>query len=431
LKLVYYLDSKIPKSLESFVKLFYEDFLIYVSSNGLVRVNKSLVESAVKCFCYNIVRSGVYDTTLTITLDKNNYNGKILYNGGNTKRNKVSYKYTRCLLDFMIKEGYIYLEVGGVESWKISDGVWVPDETSLSKIHRLTPLDDSLEPYLIKSNIKTIPNVVTLRNSKGKDVQFKTTPEIKGIIDMLNNYNEIALRHTVMIGDSEYEIQGKKVFNNSTFDEGGRTYYEGGSIQTLGGNIRSTITIDGEQTVGLDYKSLHPAMCAVREGVLLEKDFDPYAIHIDGFSDKLVRSVCKVIMLICINASNGKSAIGAITGKIASDYRKWKKNEDCKWEELHKHPKPFPTKYAMAELTNRNGYLVPYFHTGEGIKLQNLDSKILDNVIVEFLQKDELVLLVHDEVICRESMKDEVYTSMREAYKEVLGTYDNCIIEEK
>ena len=107
------------------------------------------------------------------------------------------------------------------------------------------------------------------------------------------------------------------------------------------------------------------------------------------------------------------------------------KCEDCKWAELHEHPKAFPIKYAMAELTNRNGYLVPYFHTGEGIRLQNLDSKILDNVVAEFLQKDELVLLLHDEVICRKSVKEEVYVAMREAYKDVLGTYENCKVELK
>lgn len=432
MNLIYYLDTKIPKSLNQFVTLFIDDFIEYVSSGGTVKINKKLAEGAVKCFCYNILRSGVYDNHLRITLDQNNYNGNLTYNGRKIKRNKVSYKYTRCFLDFMVSRGYIHLEIGGIESWVLNkDGVWVPDVTTQSTIYRLTPLDIELEPYLDKTRLKGIPDVIVLKNAKGKEVQFKTTPEIKEIIEMLDKYNALALRHTVMIGDEEYEIQGKKVFNNSSFEDGGRTYYEGGSIQILSSDIRKSITIDGSPVCSLDYTALHPSICAVKEGILLPEGFDPYAVTIKGFDDELVRSLCKMVMLVCINAKDLRSAVGAITSEIASDYRKMKKGEDCKWSLLHSHPKPFPTKDAITLLINRNQYLVPYFHTGYGIKLQNIDSRIMDNIIDRFLQKDELVLLIHDEVICREGIKDDVLYAMKEAYKEVLGTYDNCKIEEK
>ncbi len=429
--LLYYLDRKIPKSLNSLVSSFYLDFFEYLSCSGLNRVNKKLAKEALECFCYNLVRAGVYNQPVNITLDSNSYDGNMMFNGRKAKRKKVSYKYTTCLLDFMVGNGYIHLEKGSVGSWLMVKGKWVPDETTCSQIHRLLPLDERLAPYTKKDNILPLLETVVLRNAKGKDVQFKPTSEIREIIKMLDKYNELALRHTVMVGDDEFEVQGKKVFNNSSFDDGGRTYYAGGSVQTLSSDLRSTITIDGETVISFDFKSLHPAICAVKEGILLPEGFDPYGIKLPELPDKLVRSICKMVVLICINAPDYRSAQGAVTSEIAIDYRKWVKDEDCKWKELHEHKNAFPTKDAIMELTNHNPYLVPYFHTGEGIKLQNIDSKIMDRVINKFLQKDELVLLIHDEVIARKSVGEEVLETMKEAYLQTLGTLDNCIIEEK
>lgn len=57
---------------------------------------------------------------------------------------------------------------------------------------------------------------------------------------------------------SELQTQLHRVFNNSSFNDGGRFY--GAQYQRLNSTERSRIMINGNPTMEIDYSSLHPNM---------------------------------------------------------------------------------------------------------------------------------------------------------------------------
>lgn len=67
-----------------------------------------------------------------------------------------------------------------------------------------------------------------------------------------------------------------RVFNNGRFDRGGRLY--GGWWQALPKADRTTLRINGEAVVELDYSGLHPRLCYALSGQPLDVAADPYAI---------------------------------------------------------------------------------------------------------------------------------------------------------
>lgn len=99
-----------------------------------------------------------------------------------------------------------------------------------------------------------------------------------------------------------------RVFNNSTFEDGGRLY--GGWWQSIPSRWRPYITIDWCPTRELDYSSMQPAMIYAMAGLPL--DFDAY--EIDGIPETDAnRNVIKITLLKIINATAGMSSSGPKT----------------------------------------------------------------------------------------------------------------------
>ena len=72
----------------------------------------------------------------------------------------------------------------------------------------------------------------------------------------------------------------RRVFNNSTFDEGGRFY--DGWWQRIDGKIRKDIRINNIATVEIDYSAIHVIMLYALMGIDYWSNFtkDPYDINI-------------------------------------------------------------------------------------------------------------------------------------------------------
>jgi hypothetical protein len=61
-----------------------------------------------------------------------------------------------------------------------------------------------------------------------------------------------------------------------------------------------------------------------------------------------------------------------------------------------------------------------YFGTGEGIKLQHLDSRIAESVMLELAEQGIAALPVHDSFIVRRSHMIDLNVIMKEAFKRVV-----------
>lgn len=76
-----------------------------------------------------------------------------------------------------------------------------------------------------------------------------------------------------------------RVFNNGSFEEGGRFY--GGWWQQIPSRLRQHITLNGTPTVEMDYLALHPRLIYAERNVQYEGD--PYDVGLNGKCRPLVK----------------------------------------------------------------------------------------------------------------------------------------------
>jgi len=103
-----------------------------------------------------------------------------------------------------------------------------------------------------------------------------------------------------------------RVFNDARWDRGGRFY--GGWWMGLSRADRGRLLFNGEETVELDFSSLHPRLCYELNGTPLAAGDDPYSIP--GVPDDL-RDVVKVAVLQLLNAKPDKQRLGMPKGAKA------------------------------------------------------------------------------------------------------------------
>jgi hypothetical protein len=194
------------------------------------------------------------------------------------------------------------------------------------------------------------------------------------------------------------------VFNNSSFSYGGRFY--GAEYQQLNGQDRESILINGNKTTEIDFKGLHINMLYNKQ----RKDYngDPYSVV---NSNMEIRPLLKLIGLIIINAKDKKSSIDAM------NYELWKNLELKKIKEKYN----LSIQELFSDFEKRHPDISNYFNSGIGLKLQNLDSKIAEDILKHFTRQGKPCLCIHDSFIVEESNKEELSEVMKEAYKKHLG----------
>ena len=194
----------------------------------------------------------------------------------------------------------------------------------------------------------------------------------------------------------------RRGFCRSSFEKGGRIY--GLPYQQLPDNIRKMIYINGEPTVELDYKALHPRMLYHMNGLDIKDD--PYAIC----AGEEYREVFKVGLLVSINAENEKSAMGGIPGKLAKNGIPMPKIKNpCRWivdKAKTAHPK-----------------IADFICSDMGVVLQNKDSRIMHNILLRLLGQNILGLPIHDSIIVQERHEQVLREIMLEEYENEMGGF--------
>jgi hypothetical protein len=180
-----------------------------------------------------------------------------------------------------------------------------------------------------------------------------------------------------------------RVFNNGTFDEGGRFY--GGWWQSVPKNWRPYITINGKRTVEVDYSAMHPTILYHWED--LEIPDEPYLI---GFGSK---DVVKATFNALLNAKSGN--LNPVNG--------FNEQVGMSWKEF------------LAALRAHYHQFEKYFGTGVGLKLQKMDSDIAELVMLDFIEKEVPLLPVHDSFLCHYALEGELREAMESRFMEVVG----------
>lgn len=169
---------------------------------------------------------------------------------------------------------------------------------------------------------------------------------------------------------------------------GGRFY--GGWWQQVRGCDRQHLLIDGSETIEHDYEMLHPRLLYASAGQTVAGD----AYTLDDWD----RKVCKRAFNILLNAGSYQQALGAILPHVHNNRRK--------------------AVALIAEMKKRHAPVASSFHSGAGLRLQNVDAEMVKSVLRDLTLRDGITVLpIHDSFV----VQKEHQTALEEAMDEALA----------
>ena len=210
-------------------------------------------------------------------------------------------------------------------------------------------------------------------------------------------------------------------------DIAGRIYAQGGGVQLLPQKLRSELlTIDDEPVVELDYSAIHPNICyqilysydGFNIKDVMGDDFSPYGADlsfldvdnekvkeketITGKKHNPLRNLSKLAILIGMNSVDKKQAVSGLSNKIKNDCRK--SIEDQEFYGIGK----ISSQFVLDAVQQHNDWIADKFFSDQGVMLQNIDSKIMMEVVDLMIQKGHTMLCYHDSVIVKASAEDDL-----------------------
>jgi hypothetical protein len=245
--------------------------------------------------------------------------------------------------------------------------------------------------------------------AKAPLIGYEDSVETRGMRANLTTWNTFIRSHLLdmFVTDDDFEqIFDKKkrkidltrtrlhrVFNNASFDQGGRCY--GGWWQGVPKKWRPYMTIDNSPTRELDYSNLHPAILYARKGLPLPTD----AYVIEGI-DPSFRGLIKETFNALLNAPDRR-----ISGPTP-----WEQKENPL-------PEGWTFRRILQAVVESHAPIADYFYTGIGLKLQRLDSDVAADVMAEMMWRGKPVLPVHDSFIVYRAYFDVLRDVMLDTYK--------------
>lgn len=343
------------------------------------------LKNTLKVILTNLYLAQKHDPKMyvAVSMNKNSYQGHRRY-----KSLYLNYNYLKFLVDYLKEKGYL----------EFHRGINYGNFARCSRIKATQKLLRLLRKYREDGGVtirRTLP--VLLRNEHKKDIDFDpNADEVRRMIQNLNKINKCLARHDVDVmfnfnrepGVLEADLEKYKacqkytrIFNNSSFEEGGR--FHGHWSQYIKSCFRPDITIDGDCTVELDYSCLHIFMLYCLEGIQPPAG-DLY--NLKGISP-VFRSLIKIAVNIALNAENETKAKQAIL------------------QEINNIKKDFPDTFfpsptiIITAIRSTHPLISKYLCTGMGIKLQNMDSQIAEKILLYFAERDICCLSIHDSFI--------------------------------
>lgn len=413
-----------PKYINKLLTVIYK---LYLEEYG--KRSYGQCSSVIDCVCYNCVKALYkgYDGMYVFRY-KNFYDTEVILNGKKV-RFDVGYKGVINTFDLLEKHGYLIVKKG------YNNGV--------QKENGYVLFTDSFVD-LVNNSIKStslsfkVDNVVVLKDEQKNIIEYRQTKEVKAMIDSMTAYNNFMDGVSVVLDNREIPTEFIRSFSRSSFSLGGRIYSTGQGIQSLSKQERSRILIDGEVTNEADIKSLHCAILYEKKGIVLDEDWDCYANPnmLMGMDSDIVnarriadpkfnpaRSLFKVAMLIMLNAKDYHSAVMALIQKYNDDKKKTLDKQE------YAGIVDFDPHFIFNVMRDHNSFISEHFFSDSGIMLQKVDSDIMGYILKYCVEHGIPVLPVHDSVIAPESRIGEVVRVMKEAFKVVVGSNQNCRIE--
>ena len=211
---------------------------------------------------------------------------------------------------------------------------------------------------------------------------------------------DIGVDELLFVLDNEHL---RRIFNRKSWKCGGRAY---GSFHQsmLRKYMRKDILIDGQPTVEIDFSAYHIRMLYHREGI--DYQDDPYSVC----EGPEMRKIYKAVGLISINAKKNE-ACGAI-------------RDELKKRKLVAPQRDEPFKTLVRKFRDTHKPIKQYLFSSIGLMLQNIDSHIMNAILMRLMEKGILGLSVYDSVIVAEQHEAFTKEVMTEEYKNIMKGFN-------
>ena len=242
--------------------------------------------------------------------------------------------------------------------------------------------------------------IILLRDTNGELVDYRDNRKIRAMRNRLAALNEglasqqIALDGRVIREGDMLDNGGRaraqlhRVFHRADFGLGGRFY--GAHWQNIGN--RSQLTINGQETVELDYSGIHIRLLYQEAGK--EMHGDPY-----DFGE---RWQAKFALLIGVNAKSTTSAVRAL-----ADALRGKAGINDPYD---------AAKSLLKAAKARHPDIAHAFGSDAGVRLMHKDAEIAERVMMEMVRTTGIVpLAVHDSFLVPSGQKSKLMETMDKA----------------
>jgi hypothetical protein len=248
-------------------------------------------------------------------------------------------------------------------------------------------IDTVGHPYIYNS----IRELIVLKNGDKQLIGYRDTARTEGWRNEVAAQNEAISGIDINIAHPDAVIGGNiirigdhvlypakntlyRVFNKD-WKHGGRFY--GGWWQNAKSADRQFITIDGGMTIEKDYHQLHPKLIYRLEGKALIGD----AYTLGGWE----RGLCKIAFNIILNASSYQSALGAVAMEVGLKHGPERKRQKA--------------AQLILDLKIKHQPVAQYFHSGVGLRLQEIDARMAEHVMRRLRKQGIVALPIHDSFI--------------------------------
>ncbi|WP_217564253.1 hypothetical protein [Vibrio cholerae] len=211
-------------------------------------------------------------------------------------------------------------------------------------------------------------------------------------------------------------------------------------VQNMTETDRGLITIGNGAEVWeveeWDYSSNHARIAYELEGIRLDEDFKPY--HIAEKDTPLIgsaaakRSVYKSAIMMLFNSGNPtislfndlEDTFNKIESKGVSElnYRKRVLSE-------LKRPTLEDCSKVVRLIKKANSAISDWFTGNKAAKLQNLDSRIAERIMLILVEKNVPFLCIHDSFVVPKQHGKILEQAMFDGWEHVLGSRDCCVVD--
>ena len=278
-----------------------------------------------------------------------------------------------------------------------------------------------------------VRETIILRDENKNEVEYNDTEDVRRMRSDVEKYNKLLEKtfidiqsvdkptrielpegkkrrrrnRRVFVNITHHDKFVRRIFNNNSFSDGGRFF--GGWWQRIDSKFRKDIRLNNTPTVEIDYSALHVILAYAEAGIdyWQTTNKDPYDLPVRGVNNpEHCRDIAKLFLLLSLNASDEKKLYNAFRNEL--NYREYS----------YEFPNDVLSEllYTIKEHHPAISHLIC---SGAGLRLMNIDSRICDYVIADFVRTDTPILTVHDSFIVPIGHEDRLNQLMKEAFEDV------------